>query len=122
MRHVNHRLLAAALIAAALFAASTDARKGDSSPLQAETKFFRLSDDWKPDGFEAQLRGGKVVGMSIVKKGGTRVALKKQANPPRATSCPGNQFLDCWEDEGQLVSICECKNYGLAISANFAID
>jgi hypothetical protein len=35
MRHVNHRLLAAALIAATLFAASTDARKAGESTLQS---------------------------------------------------------------------------------------
>jgi hypothetical protein len=105
-------MVAAALVAATLCVSSTAARKAWGTAAEDSRVFFRLSDEPKPAGFEAQVRGGEVVGMTVVKQDGARASLKQQAKPTCATSCPSGQKLTCWEDEAQMMSVCVCGTGG----------
>jgi hypothetical protein len=71
-----------------------------------------LNEKAKAESFAAQVRGGKVVGMTAVKKDGSRLTLKQQSKPTCATSCPSGQTLTCWEDYEQMMSICVCGTGG----------
>jgi hypothetical protein len=55
-----------ALLAVVVFASSTDARKVKDKPGRTETRFVRVPDERKPDGFELRESSGQVVGVTSV--------------------------------------------------------
>lgn len=105
-------LMAASLLCALAAAAPADAGRPGVQTSAGGPTFIRLSDEQKPDGFEMRERDGRVVGMTVVKKDGSRMPLKQQSRPTCATSCPAGQTLTCWEDEEQLMSVCVCGPRG----------
>ena len=110
---------AAALLAATLCASPTDARKAAGPARQTARTSLRLNVD-APASVEVETRDGKVVGMTAVKRDGSRLALKAQSKPTCATSCPAGQTLSCWEDEAQMMSICVCGGGGGGGGGGFA--
>ncbi len=109
MKHMGTLTLAAVgLAAAAIFGTSAVALIAGGTAGQEGRVLIRLGDDMKPDGFEAQVRSGEVVGMTAIRRDGSRVALSQQQKPPCATSCLPGQKLTCWEDDAQMLSICVC--------------
>lgn len=122
MKSPSKKLLTAlALMMAALCASSSVARKQSDSTNQNK-RFIRVSDVFKPIGFEGQLRGGELIGMTVVRKDGTRKALKEQSKPVCATSCPAGQRLKCWEDEEQMMSMCVCVGSGGTVGEYLTIN
>jgi hypothetical protein len=114
MKYLSKRLLiAVVLMAAALSASSTDAQRTDDPAGQDGRVFFSLSQEARPDGFEATLKNGAVAGMTVVNTDGSRADLKRQSKPSGATSCKKGETLSCWEDEAQMMSVCVC---GTALS------
>jgi len=109
MKYPSKRLvIAVALTAMALLASSTDAQRANDRTSQDERVFFSLSQEAKPDGFEATVKDGTVAGMTVVNTDGSRMDLKRQSNPAGATSCKKGETLSCWEDEAQMMSVCVC--------------
>ena len=109
MKSSTKRVLAvAALMAATLCASSTSARKAASPTPQERNISIRVPDRAQPRSFETQVRDGKIAGMTVVKKDGSRMALKAQSRPTCATSCPAGQTLSCWENEAEMMSMCVC--------------
>jgi hypothetical protein len=96
------------LTAAALSASPTDAQRADDPAGQDGRVFFGLSQEARPDGFEATVKNGAVVGMTVVKTDGSRTDLKRQGTPAGASSCKKGETLSCWEDEAQMMSVCVC--------------
>lgn len=110
MRFMSTRLLAViALTLTALFAASTDARRGEAVMAEDGVIFKRLTDEQKPDGIEMQIRNDQIVGVTVVKKGGSRMPLKQQSNPVEDTGCPSGRPKVCYEDEAKQMSVCTCE-------------
>ena len=110
MKYVSKRLLAVvALTLTTLFASPTDARRGETIASEDGVVFNRLTDEQKPDGFEMQVRNDQIVGVTVVKKGGSRMPLKQQSNPAGGASCPSGRPQVCWEDEAKQMSICTCE-------------
>jgi hypothetical protein len=121
MKHSSKILLTAfALLAVTLGVSSTNARRGAGPELQDRSVSIRVPDNALPKSFSAQMRGDDVVGMTAIKKDGSRVALKAQSKPTCATSCPAGQVLTCWEDEQQLMSMCVCVTPGSGGSGTLA--
>ena len=92
-------------------------------------RLIRVPDELKPDGFELEERDGKVVGVAVVKKDGSRMDLTQKPRPTRDTVCPAGTTMECWYSPGGTMVICYCDKPGGgggggggAISANFAID
>ena len=113
MKASTKRLLAvAALTAAALCASPTDARRAAGPTTQDRSVSIPVPDGALPQSFSAQMRGDVVVGMTAVKRDGSRMALKAQSKPTCATSCPAGQKLYCWENEEQMMSMCVCVTPG----------
>ena len=113
MKSSTKRVLAvAALMAATLCAPSTSARRAAGPTPQERNMSIRVPDQAQPQSFEAQVRDGKIAGMSVVKKDGSRTALKAQTKPTCATSCPAGQTLSCWENEAEMMSMCVCTSGG----------
>lgn len=113
MTYSNQKRLAAfALIAAALSISSTYAGRMPGQGRSDAHIVLHWNKDKKPDSFDAQLRNGRVVGMSAVSKDGSRLTLKQQNKPTCSTSCPEGQKLTCWEDHEQQMSICVCGSSG----------
>src|SRR5262245_53101081 len=108
MKTSNKRLLATmALVATTLCASSSDAGRASHSAAQVARKAMRINLE-VPASFDIDTKDGTIVGLTTVKKDGTRKALKQQSRPTYATSCPAGQKLSCWEDQEQLMSICVC--------------
>ncbi len=102
MKYSSKALLAAAvLIAATLFTSSTNALQNGRA--------FRSMNELTPfKGFDIETKSGTVVGMTAVKKDGSKLVLQQQSRPTAATSCPAGQHLTCWEDHDQMMSVCVC--------------
>lgn len=98
----------AALVAATLCVSTTAARMAWGTAAQDSRVFIRLSEEPRPQGFEAQVRDGEVVGMTAVKKGGGRTALKQLSAQTCAATCPEDRKLTCWGDDAQVTSVCIC--------------
>jgi hypothetical protein len=98
-----------ALTLTTLFTLSTEARKGESIVTEDGVVFKRLTDEQKPDGFEMQVRNDQIVGVTVVRKGGSRMPLKQQSNPVEDTGCPSGRPKICWEDEAKQMSVCTCE-------------
>ena len=112
MKTQRQRVLAlAALAAATVCAAPTVARRGGGPALQVSRETLRVN-IVAPARFEVERRDGKIVTMSAVKKDGSREVLKAKSRPTCATGCPAGQTLTCWEDQQQMMSICECRGGG----------
>ena len=112
MKTHRQRVLAlAALAAATVCAVPTVARRGGDPALQVSRETLRVN-IVAPARFEVERRDGKIVTMSAVKKDGSRVVLKAKSRPACATTCPAGQTLTCWEDQQQMMSICECRGGG----------
>jgi hypothetical protein len=101
--------------------AATGARPG--------RRIIRVPDELKPEGFELEERDGKVVGVAVVKKDGSRMDLTQKPRPTRDTVCPAGTTMVCWYSPGGTMVICYCDKPGGgggggggAISANFSID
>jgi hypothetical protein len=110
MKYMSKRLLAVvALTLTTLFVSSTDARKGETVMPEDGIVYKRLTDEQKPDGFEMRVRNDQIVGVTVVRKGGSRMALKQQSDPVEDTGCPGGRPKVCWEDEAKQMSICTCE-------------
>lgn len=110
MKDMSTRILAVvALTLTILFASSTDARRAETIVPEDGLVFKRLTDEQKPDGFEMQVRNDQIVGVTVVRKGGSRMALKQQSNPVENSSCPSGKPKICWEDEAKQMSICTCE-------------
>jgi hypothetical protein len=125
MKTSAKRLLAVtALLGVSLCASPTDARKSGGTAGQTGRKSVRLNLN-VPATIDVDRRDGKIVGMTAVMKDGSRKVLKAKSNPTCATGCPAGQTLQCWEDEAQLMSICECRGGGGGggdFNADFVID
>lgn len=109
MKFSSKRVMAAAALAVAvLCAAPAGAQKPGDQGRKSKRTFVRLRDEAKPDGFDVETRDDEVIGVTLVRKGGRRIALKRQTDPAptMGTSCQG--AWSCWEDEEQLMSICVC--------------
>ncbi|HKO62489.1 MAG TPA: hypothetical protein VJV03_15095 [Pyrinomonadaceae bacterium] len=109
--HRQRVLVLTALMAATVCAAPTVARRGEDPALQVSRETIRVN-IVAPARFEVERRDGKVVTMSAVKKDGGRAVLKATRRPVCATTCPAGQTLTCWEDQQQMMSICECRGGG----------
>lgn len=110
MKYMSMRLLAVvALTLTTLFASATDARRGEITVPEDGVVFKRLTDDQKPDGFEMQVRNDQIVGVTLVRKGGSRMPLKQQSNPVEDSGCPSGRPKICWEDEAKQMSVCTCE-------------
>jgi hypothetical protein len=110
MKYMSTKFLAlVALTLAALFATSTDARRSETTATEDGIVFKRLTDEQKPDGFELQVRNDQIIGVTVVRKGGSRMPLKQQSNPVENSSCPSGKPKVCWEDEAKQMSICTCE-------------
>ena len=120
MKTYTKRLVAvAALLAATLCASPADAGKAGGPARQTARTSLRLNVD-APASVDVETRDGKIVGMTAVKKDGSRMALKAQSRPTCATGCPAGQSLKCWEDEAQMMSICVCEGGGGGGGGGFA--
>jgi hypothetical protein len=109
MKYSNKKLLAAiAVIAATLCISLVYSGKTRAQASQDRKVVVNLSDVLKADSFEAQYNGDKMVGMTGIKKDGTRFDLKAMSKPTCATSCPAGEHLYCWESETEQMSICVC--------------
>jgi hypothetical protein len=110
MRFMSPRLLAViALTLTALFASSTDARRSETATPEDGVVFKRLTNEQKPDGIEMRIRNDQIVGVTVVRKGGSRMPLKQQSNPVEDTGCPSGRPKVCWEDEAKQMSVCTCE-------------
>ena len=110
MRFMSPRLLAViALTLTALFASSTDARRSETATTEDGVVFKRLTNEQKPDGIEMRIRNDQIVGVTVVRKGGSRMPLKQQSNPVEDTGCPSGRPKVCWEDEAKQMSVCTCE-------------
>lgn len=115
MKYSEKIMLALALIAllsATVYGATLFKPSGFAAAAESQTTTIRVTPAEKPISFEQTIRNGEVVGMTAVKAGGGRLALRAQGNPTCATSCAAGQKLSCWEDEVQLMSICVCGTGG----------
>jgi hypothetical protein len=113
MHSSNKKLLAAiGLIAATLGLSSAYPSRTVRQSSSEGNTFVRVSDSWQPDGFEAEMKDGKLVGMRGTRNDGSRVALKPHSKPTCNQSCPAGQKLSCWEDEEEKMSICVCVPVG----------
>jgi hypothetical protein len=107
---MSMRLLAViALTLTTLFASSTDARRGEAVMAEDGVIFKRLTDEQKPDGIEMRIRNDQIIGVTVVKKGGSRMPLKQQSNPVEDTGCPSGKPKVCYEDEAKQMSVCTCE-------------
>lgn len=110
MKYMSTRLLAVvALTLTTLFASTTDARRGETTATEDGVVFKRLTDDQKPDGFEMQVRNDQIVGVTVVRKGGSRMPLKQQSNTVEDSGCPSGRPKICREDEAKQMSVCTCE-------------
>lgn len=92
MKHPSKKMLSVvALILATVCVSSSVARKQGDATGQDKHVFVPFSDAFKPNGWDAQVRGGQVIGMTMIRKDGSRKALKQQTKPTCATSCPAGQ-------------------------------
>ncbi len=98
-------LIAAAMVAVVFCVSDAGAQRGG----EPSRVFVRLGEVADFEGFDVEARGGEVVGLTVVKKGGRRTALKRQADPSCAEGCPAGEKLSCWQDEVQQMSICVCE-------------
>lgn len=115
MKYSEKIMLALALIAllsATVYGATLFKPNGFAGAAVSQTTTIRVTPAEKPASFEQTVRNGEVVGMTAIKTGGARVALRAQSNPTCATSCPAGQKLSCWEDEVQMMSLCVCGTGG----------
>ncbi|HEX6187645.1 MAG TPA: hypothetical protein VFZ40_06175 [Pyrinomonadaceae bacterium] len=92
-------------------AAPTVARRGGDSAFQVSRETIRVN-IVAPARFEVVRREGKIVTMTALQKDGSRAVLKATRRPVCATTCPAGQTLTCWEDQQQMMSICECRGGG----------
>jgi hypothetical protein len=102
-------LVVVALTLTTLFTLTTQAHKGETIATEDGVVFKRLTDEQKPDGFEMQVRNDQIVGVTVVRKGGSRMPLKQQSNPVEDTGCPSGKPKICWEDEAKQMSVCTCE-------------
>ena len=110
MKYMSARLLVVvALTLTTLFASATAARKGEAVVPEDGVVFKRLTDEQKPDGVEMQIRNDQIIGVTVVRKGGSRMPLKQQSNPVEDTGCPSGRPKVCWEDEAKQMSVCTCE-------------
>jgi hypothetical protein len=110
MKYMRMRLLAVvALMLTTLFALSTDARRSETTAPVDERIFKRLTNEQKPYGLEMQVRDNQIIGVTVVRKGGSRMPLKQQSNPVEDTGCPSGRPKVCWEDEAKQMSVCTCE-------------
>ena len=102
--------MTAALLFITLCASAFTAGPQAQQPAPADGPvLFRLTDGMKPDGFEAQVKGGKVVGMTLVRQDGSRLPLRQQKGKPACGAfCPSGEKQTCWEDEGAQTTVCAC--------------
>src|SRR5882672_4098098 len=111
MKTSTKRIFAvAALVGATLCASPTDARKA-GNPGQTVRRSLHVNLK-APLSIDVDTRDSQTVGLTAIKKDGRRIALKPQSKPTCATSCPAGKTLHCWEDEEQMMSICECGSGG----------
>lgn len=110
MKHMSMRLLViVALTLTTLFVSSTDGSRSETIAPEDGVVFKRLTDEQKPDGLEMQVRNDQIVGVTVVRKGGSRLPLKQQSNPVEDSSCPSGRPKVCWEDEAKQMSVCTCE-------------
>ena len=108
-RSTESLLVAAMLVAVVLCVSHADAQKGGESSRKDGVVFLSMREIADFDGFDVESSSaGDVVGMTVVKKGGRRVALKQQGEPACAAGCPTGQKLSCWEEAAEQMSICVC--------------
>lgn len=115
MKYSEKIMLALALIAllsATVYGATLFRPSGFTLAALSQTTTIRATAAEKPTSFEQTIRNGEIVGMTAVKAGGARLALRAQSTPTCATSCPAGQKLSCWEDEQQMMSMCVCGTGG----------
>jgi len=110
MKRSTESLLFAAVLAAVILCVSpADAQKGGESSRKDGIVFLSLREIADFDGFDVEASStGDVIGMTVVKKGGRRVALKRQGEPACSAGCPTGQKLSCWEEAAEQMSICVC--------------
>lgn len=112
MSYSKKKLLAIVVLLAAAICISAYVRTSGTAFVQDTHMTLKFDEKATPVSFDAQLSAGKIVGMTALYPGGNRVALKQQSEPTCATSCPAGQYLSCWEDHEQQMSICVCKPSG----------
>jgi hypothetical protein len=112
MKTSKKKLLTIVVLLAAAICISAYARRAGTPLVQDTHMTLKFDEKATPVSFDAQITAGKIVGMTALYPGGDRVALKQQSKPTCATSCPAGQYLSCWEDHEQQMSICVCKSSG----------
>jgi len=112
MKYSKKNLLAIVVLLATAICISAYVRTAGTASVQDTHMTLKFDEKATPVSFDAQLSAGKVVGMMALYPDGSRVALKHQNKPTCATSCPAGQYLSCWEDHEQQMSICVCKSSG----------
>jgi hypothetical protein len=98
-------LVAAAMVAFMFGVSHADAQREGGEPSRV---FVRLGEVADFEGFDVEERGGEVVGLTVVRKGARRTALRRQADPECGAGCPAGQKLSCWNEEAEQLSICVC--------------
>jgi hypothetical protein len=99
-------LLAAGMVAVILFIEPADAqREGGSS--RPEVVHMSARDITDFEGVDVESSGGKVVGVTVVRKGG-RQALRRLTQEPCEAGCPAGENLSCWQGESGELSLCVC--------------
>jgi len=115
-------IIAAVLVFTLCASAFTAGRQAQRPAREDGPVMLRLTDEMKADGFEAQMKGGKVVGMTMVRQDGSRLPLKQQQGKPVCGSfCPSGQTPSCWEDEAAQMSVCTCSGGGTSGRRRLAI-
>ncbi|HEX8284895.1 MAG TPA: hypothetical protein VF588_16150 [Pyrinomonadaceae bacterium] len=108
-------LVAAAMVGVVLCVSRADAQRESGGGEEPSRVFVRLGEVADFEGFDVEARGGEVVGLTVVRKGGRRSALKRQAATECGVGCPAGQKLSCWEETAEQLSICVCDGAATAI-------
>ena len=106
-------LLAAVMVAVILFIEPADARQdgGASRPEVVHMSAREITDF---EGVDVESSGGKVVGVTVVRKG-RRQALVRRTQAPCEAGCPAGENLSCWQGESGELSLCVCDGDAAAV-------
>lgn len=106
-------LLAAVMVAVILLISPADAQQ-DGGSSRPEVVHMSARDITDFEGVDVESSGGKVVGVTVVRKGG-RQALKRRTQAPCEAGCPAGENLSCWQDESGELSLCVCDGDAAAL-------